>query len=488
MKNDSRQSSASRGDPRVLTRSLLPTPDFRILFESAPGLYLVLTPDLTIVAASDAYLRATMTIREQILGRGLFDVFPDNPDDPAASGVRNLKASLDRVLQNRAPDHMAVQKYDIRRPESEGGSFEERYWSPVNSPVFGREGEIAYIIHRVEDVTEFIRLKQLGREQHQLTQDLQSRAEKMEFEIHLRAQELDKANRQLRAANQELASIHAKEQEHAQEALRRAQRLEGLGVLAGGIAHDFNNLLTGILGNTSLALDSLPRRDRNRPLLEDAMRGAERAADLTRQLLAYAGKGRFIIKPRDLSLLVRDISTLIQTSIPGRVQLLLELGENLPLVEADSGQIQQIITNLVVNGAEAIGDNSGTVLVTTGIQQADEEYLSSFDSGEVSPGTYVCLNVRDSGSGIDEATKARMFDPFFTTKFAGRGLGLSAVQGIVRAHNGALRVHSAPGQGTTFTVLLPAATGGAEIERNVQNQNAQRGAATTLVVDQEIVR
>src|SRR5947199_1684476 len=136
-------------------------PDFRALFESAPGLYLVLTADLKIVAASDAYLRATMTKREEILGRGLFDVFPDNPDDPHATGARNLRASLDRVLQNRVPDTMPVQKYDIRRPESEGGGFEERYWSPVNSPVF-MDGRMPYIIHRVEDVTEFVRLSSRG--------------------------------------------------------------------------------------------------------------------------------------------------------------------------------------------------------------------------------------------------------------------------------------------------------------------------------------
>ncbi|TMQ29670.1 MAG: PAS domain S-box protein [Nitrospirae bacterium] len=132
----------------------IPTPDFQALFESAPGLYLVLTPALTIVAVSEAYLKATMTRREKILGRNLFDVFPDNPNDPTSSGVSNLSASLKRVLENRAPDAMAVQKYDIRRPESEGGGFEERYWTPVNSPVLGTKGEVAYIIHRVEDVTQ----------------------------------------------------------------------------------------------------------------------------------------------------------------------------------------------------------------------------------------------------------------------------------------------------------------------------------------------
>jgi len=156
--------------------------DFRTLFESAPGLYLVLKPDLSIVAASDAYLAATMTRREEILGRGIFDVFPDNPDDPAATGVRNLKASLERVLSQRAPDTMAIQKYDIRRPDVEGGGFEERHWSSMNSPVFDAEGELTYIIHRVEDVTEFVRLKPRGAEQQRLARELGLRAEQMEAE------------------------------------------------------------------------------------------------------------------------------------------------------------------------------------------------------------------------------------------------------------------------------------------------------------------
>ena len=190
-------------------------PDFQVLFESAPGLYLVLTPALTIVAVSDAYLKATMTKREKILGRGLFEVFPDNPDDPAATGVRNLRVSLDRVLTHRVQDNMAVQKYDIRRPESEGGGFEERYWSPVNSPVLGADGKIAYIIHRVEDVTEFIRLKQEESEQRRITERLQTRAAEMEAEIFRRTQQVQITERlRTRAAEMEA------------EIFRRAQQIQ----------------------------------------------------------------------------------------------------------------------------------------------------------------------------------------------------------------------------------------------------------------------
>src|SRR5438132_2977489 len=193
----------------------LPTPDFQALFESEPGLYLVLTPALTIVAVSAAYLKATMTKREEILGRRLFEVFPDNPDDPTATGVRNLKASLERVLTHRVPDTMAVQKYDIRRPESEGGGFEERYWSPVNSPVLGADGNVAYLIHRVEDVTEFIRLKQEGSEQHQIIEQLRARAAEMEAEIFRKAQQIQITER-----------LRARAAEMEAEMFRRAQLIQ----------------------------------------------------------------------------------------------------------------------------------------------------------------------------------------------------------------------------------------------------------------------
>lgn len=175
-----------------------PLPDFRALFESAPGCYLVLLPDFTIIAVTNAYLQATMTRREDIIGRSLFDVFPDNPQDPSATGVSNLRASLQRVLKNKVTDIMAIQKYDIRQPQSQGGGFEERHWSPINSPVLDAERNIIYIIHRVEDVTEFVRLKQRDLEQHKTTEQLLIRAAQMETEIFSRAQELQKANQQLR--------------------------------------------------------------------------------------------------------------------------------------------------------------------------------------------------------------------------------------------------------------------------------------------------
>ncbi len=280
------------------------------------------------------------------------------------------------------------------------------------------------------------------------------------------------------------------EKRRIEEQLRHTQKLESLGVLAGGVAHDFNNLLTGILGNASLALDDVPSHHPNRILLEEVMKAAERAADLTRQLLAYAGKGRFVMRTVDLSLLVREISGLVQASVPKTVHLRQQLGERLPGIDADPGQLQQIVMNLVINGAEAIGPEGGTVLIRTSIQPVDEHYIETMSSaGELlSPGDYISLEVHDTGCGMSEETISRIFDPFFSTKFAGRGLGLSAVLGIVRGHKGALKVYSQPGQGTTFKVLFPAS------ENRVSEQTSSfpgslAGTGTVLVVDdEELVR
>jgi PAS domain S-box-containing protein len=277
-----------------------------------------------------------------------------------------------------------------------------------------------------------------------------------------------------------------------QEQFRNTQKLESLGVLAGGVAHDFNNLLTGILGNTSLALELLPVNHPARDMLRGAITASERAADLTRQLLAYAGKGRFVTEIIQISPLVREISQLIQSSIPKTVQLRLELAHDLPYIEADVGQIQQLIMNLVINGAEAIGeDRNGTVIVTTAEQQVDKAYIKTvLGSGvEIVPGSYVSVEVHDTGCGMDEDIVSRIFDPFFTTKFLGRGLGLAAVQGIVRGHRGVLKVYSQPGQGSTFKVLFPATEKQPVTAASRPVADALAGYGTILVIDDEqIVR
>jgi PAS domain S-box-containing protein len=275
-----------------------------------------------------------------------------------------------------------------------------------------------------------------------------------------------------------------------EQQLRHTQKLESLGVLAGGVAHDFNNLLTGILGNTSLALETLSVNNPTRSLLRDVLNASQRASDLTRQLLAYAGKGHFVIEPVNLSGLVREISTLIQTSIPKNVQLRLELRDDVPFVLADASQLQQLVMNLVINGAEAIGLNeNATVLVTTGVQRVDENYqLNTLGGSELPDGAYVSLEVHDTGCGMDEATLGRIFDPFFTTKFTGRGLGLAAVQGIVRGHKGMMKIYSRPGGGTTFKVLFPATADTAVVKPETVPHIVVRDKLILVIDDEDIIR
>ncbi|HXN46039.1 MAG TPA: ATP-binding protein, partial [Bryobacteraceae bacterium] len=235
------------------------------------------------------------------------------------------------------------------------------------------------------------------------------------------------------------------ERKRNEERLREAAKFESLGILAGGVAHDFNNLLVGIMGNASLALEEMGPGAPGRDLIESALRASERAAELVRQLLAYAGQGRFTRGPVDLSQVVQRTADSIRASIPPAVELQLELAPGLPAVEADRVQMQQLVTNLVINGSEAIGDRRGTLIVRTAAEQG-------------SP-AQVRLEVEDDGCGMDAATRARIFDPFFTTKFPGRGLGLAAVQGMVRAYAGTVEVETAPGRGSRFTVRLPAVDG-----------------------------
>jgi PAS domain S-box-containing protein len=270
-----------------------------------------------------------------------------------------------------------------------------------------------------------------------------------------------------------------------EDQLRQAQKMESIGVLAGGIAHDFNNLLTGVIGNASLVHSSLPEWDPNRPLVEALMQSANRAADLTRQLLAYAGKGRVIARPVNVTTTVQEMMALLRGSVPPNIGILLNLQENIAPVESDEGQMQQIVMNLVLNAAEAVDDRPGQISITARTRRVDAAMVEQYRL-EIPVGTYVCLEVKDTGAGMDLATKSRIFEPFFTTKFTGRGLGLAAVHGIVRSHNGAVLVDSEPGQGAHFTVLLPA-TGGMASEKPETGATEKDlgGEGTILVVDDE---
>ena len=395
-------------------------PDFRLLFEGAPGLYLVLTPDLKIVAVSEAYLRATMTKRAEIIGRALFDVFPDNPDDPAATGVANLRASLDRVRAQRVPDTMAVQKYDIRRAESEGGGFEERFWSPTNSPVLDANGELAYIIHRVEDVTEFVRLKTIGSE-------LGTRAEQMEAEVYLRAQEVAEANRHL-----------------AQLAARLETSNQELESFSYSVSHDLRAPLR-VIDGFSLALledhgKSLPPEGQD--LLTRVRQQAQRMAQLIDDLLEFSRLGR---KPLDVASV--DLAALARTVVQDLGQAITDrkvdvtVGQ-LPPTMGDRALLRQVLTNLIGNAFK----------FTRQRPDARIEVGSRDDNGER------VYYVKDNGAGFDMKYASKLFGVFQrlhpATDYEGTGVGLALVQRIIHRHGGRVWGEGRQNEGATFSFTL----------------------------------
>lgn len=414
-------------------------PDFRLLFESAPGLYLALRNDppcFTIVGASNAYLAATLTERSAVLGRGLFEVFPDDPDDPAADGARNLRVSLMRVVATRAADTMAVQKYAIRRPDDSG--FEERFWSPVNSPVMAGDGSFEFIIHRVQDVTEFVRLKQLGSEQSRLTSELQERANAMEAEVMMRAQQLQKANEKLRDANQHL------------DELDRAKT-----AFFNNISHEFRTPLTLILGLVEAALEH-PDGALEGAELVTVNRNAERLLRLVNNLLEFArleaGRIETAFEPVELSSLTTDIASNFRSLIE-RAGLAFRVSCP-PLsqpVYVDRQQWEKILLNLISNAYKFT--LSGEIAVTLAER-----------------GDRVVLQVKDTGLGIAASEMPRLFERFhrITTRsgrsFEGSGIGLALVREFVTLHGGTIEVDSVEGRGSSFNILIP--TGSAHLPQD----------------------
>jgi len=537
-----------------------PRPDFQSLFESAPGLYLVLTPTFEIVAASDAYLRATLTRREEILGRGIFEVFPDNPDDPEATGVRNLRSSLERVLLRKVPETMAVQKYDIRRPESEGGGYEERYWSPLNSPVLDAENQVSHIIHSVQDVTEIVRLKKRGIEQEHLVEEIKAderfrkafnanpdpitiatiadgryidvnqsflritgyRREEvigrtsveMKFweSLEARAQFINILKKRGSVRNLEITFLtksgerrtgvnsaeiievagqdcvitifkDVTEQKVLEKQLRQAQKMEAIGQLTGGIAHDFNNLLGVILGFSESLEEQLPANEPLQKKCRQIHKAAQSAASLTRQLLAFSRQQVLEPKVMDLNAVVLDTEKMLRRLIGADIDLSTALESALGSIQADVGQMEQIIINLVVNARDAM-PQGGRLTIETGNIDLDEDYARLHPPLQAGP--YVVLSVSDTGIGMDARTQARIFEPFFTTKELGRGtgLGLSTVYGVVKQSGGHIWVYSEPGQGTTFRIYLPRIEEAPRPEKPRPDSGKNfRGTETILLVE-----
>jgi PAS domain S-box-containing protein len=268
------------------------------------------------------------------------------------------------------------------------------------------------------------------------------------------------------------------ERKRFEDKLRQTQKLESLGVLAGGIAHDFNNLLVTILGNASFAKSIAGSDPQLGPLLEQIEIGARRAAELTRQMLDYSGEGKLKVERLDLAAAVREMAKLLAALIPKQVELHYQFQEGLPTVEVDATQIRQVLMNLITNAAESMGDRPGRVVIALEQRFLHDEELEAFAHHQLKAGNFLVLSVKDTGCGMTEETRAKVFDPFFTTKFQGRGLGMAAVLGIVRGHQGAIRIDSQEGVGTEVRLLLPA--------RETASVAAASGArGTVLVVDDD---
>ena len=273
--------------------------------------------------------------------------------------------------------------------------------------------------------------------------------------------------------------------------IRQAQKLESLCTLAGGLAHDFNNLLQGIVGYAGLALGVIPGDSPAYRSLEQIEKTALRATELTNQMLAFSGKGAFLLKPLNLSKLVRDMSRIIKASISKKANIQLDLQNKLPRIEGDDSQIRQVIMNMVINASEALEGKSGTITVSTGLMECDSRFF--YDSclpEEMPAGEYVFLEVKDTGCGMDSETVGKVFDPFFSTKFTGRGLGLAALSGIVRGHKGAVKIESSPGEGTAFRIFFPVCrTEPTEVHEARKPVKPWKGSGTVLLVDdEEIIR
>ena len=399
--------------------------------------------------------------REELLGKSDFDFFP--PDEAQVFWSRD-----DEVYRNGG-ENVNEEFFT----DSEGFT----HVIVTKKTTFTDEGGETWLVGVIRDVTELRRAQE----------ELVKHRERLEELVRQRTSELSDANELLR---REIVERRHSDEERLRLELQmqQVQKLESLGVLAGGIAHDFNNLLAGMLGNADLAIGALPADHGARGFVEEIKRGAIRSAGLTNQMLAYSGRGRFQVEVIDLNELIEDLWDLLAVGTAKKVSVRRAFSAGLPAVQVDVAQIRQVVMNLITNASEAAGDGVGDVTLRTGLVIHPGGPVAEAVVEEPLPaGRYVRLEVQDTGSGMDDDTRARIFEPFFTTKATGRGLGLAAVLGIVRGHKGTLMVRSVPGVGSTFRVLLPASDRppSSAGDRVAPAQPAWHGRGQVLVVDDD---
>jgi len=420
---------------------------FQLVFEASPNPYLVLLPDtpkFTIVAVNNSYLAATNTQRADLLGQSLFEVFPDNPKDASATGVSDLHISLERVIQDHVQDVMGVQKYDIPVPGA--NQFEVKYWSPVNSPVFDQKGELAYIIHRAEDITEFILLRErTSQENNARIEKTLAHAEQMEAEVLKSSRELKEANRQIKAAKEE---SERREQELAQlnERLQELDRLKTS--FFSNISHEFRTPLTLMLGPVEDMLDDPQITPKNREQLEIAYRNTLRLLKLVNNLLDFArieaGRAQAHYQPTDLRTITQELVSMFSSATrKAGLKLTIDCPPLPEPVYVDHDMWEKIVLNLVSNAFKHTFE--GEIAVRLCWKR-----------------DHIELTVRDTGIGISKEQLPHLFERFYrvpnapSRSYEGSGIGLALVNELVKLHGGKIEIHSTLEQGTIFTVSIPA--------------------------------
>ncbi len=442
-------------------------PDFRALFERASGCCLVLAADLTILAVSDGYARAAMIARAGLVGRSIFDLAPDDPQDPAASEGGALRQSLQRVLTLKRPDAMAPQKRVVPRPMTEGGGFEERSWSTVNTPILDAEGEVRWIIHSAADVTELVSMRAEAVRLETLLAEQQRAAERLHATNQLLARRLDELGHRQ----------GARDQAAAQRA--DAEKLAAMGALAGSIAHDFNNLLGIIIGNLEMLREHADSGAPGLELAQEAHDAALRGVALAQRLLAYGRHQPLRPARLELNNVVAALARRLGRELGASVQVTLELEPGGWPVMADQAQLEAAVGHLVANAREAM-ELGGRLILGTRNLHLDADYVGEHPG--VRPGDYVLIEVSDTGSGMPREVARRAFEPFFTTKErgAGAGLGLSAVLGFATQSGGHAEIASEVGVGTTVRLYLPRL--GAEAVPVEPAATADEGGGETVLV------
>ena len=441
---------------------------YRTLVGTIPDPVVVYDSEGRATYVNNAFVRVYGWSREELMG-GRIDFVP--PEETGAT-----QEAWRRTLED------GTVFFETKRWNKNGDLLDIQLRTAILRDQEGKH-VLSIVIHR--DVTALKQAETALRKAH----------DELEVRVEKRTVELAKANEEL--CEKIAESKQAEEEKLALERqVRHAQKLESLGVLAGGIAHDFNNILMAILGNADLALDELSPMSPARGSIREIEKAAKRAAELVKQMLAYSGKGRFVVEPIDVGGLIEEISHLLEVSISKKSVLKHNLAENLPTFDGDVTQIRQVIMNLITNASEAIGDKSGVIALSTGAMDCDRAYLDDINevvraslAESLPEGVYTYIEVADTGCGMDAQTIEKVFDPFFTTKFTGRGLGMSAVLGIVRGHRGALKIYSEVGKGTTFKILFPAnelPDNGFAVRRKDQAEGKDwRGSGIVLIADDE---